>query len=241
MLGLTAQPALLGGTNFAFGGARTGGPDVPVPTLLSQAAMFLGATGNQVPSSALYVVAALSNDARDTLDRLAHGNNTVAADALSYATNMATIVNELRGAGAQHILVMNTGDLGLVPYVRLADQFAPGTAAVASLVASIYDQTLAAVLGQASDLAIFDTFDFIDDTVASGAFANVTDACGAQSGADCSQYLFWDGIHVTAAGHQALANAVFAQVVAEPASVTLVAFALFGAALAGRRRVRQPG
>jgi hypothetical protein len=104
-----------------------------------------------------------------------------------------------------------------------------------------FDQSLAAVLGQASDLSIYDAFDFIDDSVASWAFANVIDDCGTLSNADCSQRQFWDGSPVGAAGRQALANAVFAQVVAEPASVTLVAFNLFGAALAGRRHAGLTG
>ena len=85
----------------------------------------------------------------------------------------------------QHILVMDTGGLGLLSYVRLADQGTPGASFLASQVAMAFDQTLAAVLSQASDLSIFDTFDFIDNTVASGAFANVI-ACGARSNADCS-------------------------------------------------------
>jgi outer membrane lipase/esterase len=45
-LGVSALPSLLDRTNFAWAGARTGGADVPVPTLTTQAGM-LCATGTR--------------------------------------------------------------------------------------------------------------------------------------------------------------------------------------------------
>src|SRR5260370_36820442 len=37
-------------------------------------------------------------------------------------------------------------------------------------------------------------------------FTNVTDACGAIVGANCSTYEYWDGIHPTAAAHMVIAK-----------------------------------
>ena len=39
-------------------------------------------------------------------------------------------------------------------------------------------------------------------------FANATDACGAAPiGTDCSEYVYWDGIHATEAAHLTIAGA----------------------------------
>jgi outer membrane lipase/esterase len=65
--------------------------------------------------------------------------------------------------------------------------------------------------------------------------SNVTDAC-LFGQCDASKYLFWDGIHPTARGHEILAQAMYAQVVPEPETYAL--FALGLAALAWRARKR---
>ena len=56
-LGLSATPSLLGGTNFAFGGARTNNhPDLgPAFGVLGQVGTFIGQPGS-ADASALYVV-----------------------------------------------------------------------------------------------------------------------------------------------------------------------------------------
>jgi len=65
-MGIPLSPSLLGGTNFAFGGAHTGPlPHVPptgVPTLTDQVTQFLGATGGLADPDALYVVFGGGND-----------------------------------------------------------------------------------------------------------------------------------------------------------------------------------
>src|SRR5713101_3643562 len=55
--GLTADPWLLGGTDYAFGGARTGPLITIPPSLETQVAFFLIQHANVAPSDALYVVA----------------------------------------------------------------------------------------------------------------------------------------------------------------------------------------
>lgn len=67
-LGLAAAPSLAGGSNFAFGGARTGPVGSSFPfSLVDQVTMFLSATGGVAPSGNLYVVVGGGNDARDAL------------------------------------------------------------------------------------------------------------------------------------------------------------------------------
>ena len=74
-LGLGAvQPALAGGSDFAFGGAVTG-PAVPgatttVPNVVQQIGLFSVATGGHAPSTGLYAVWIGANDIFTALDGL---------------------------------------------------------------------------------------------------------------------------------------------------------------------------
>jgi outer membrane lipase/esterase len=47
-------------------------------------------------------------------------------------------------------------------------------------------------------------------------FTNITDACGAVVGANCGTYVYWDGIHPTAAAHMVIANEFLAATGAVP-------------------------
>ena len=233
------------GTDFAFGGARTGPIDpgfpnittIP-PTLATQAAIFIGAKNGVVPSTALYVVAGGGNDARDAANAIFNGADptaTIASAASDYATNISGIVHDLENAGAEHIVVWNVPDLGQTPYVRSI----PGASGPASFLASQMNIALLAAVGQDPDVTVFDLFDTVDaviDDPAKYGLANVTDACGAVVGCDPSQYLFWDGIHPTSAGHELIAGAMFGLVVPEPTLFALLLPGLLIVALMGRRR-----
>jgi outer membrane lipase/esterase len=70
----------------------------------------------------------------------------------------------------------------------------------------------------------------------------VTGAIDYVGGTACSsslavqnQYLFWDDLHPTAAGHAIVADAALGVVTPEPAYVSLVAFGLLGMGLVFRR------
>jgi phospholipase/lecithinase/hemolysin len=67
-LGLSTGPSLLGGTDYAFGGARTGPvTDLLPPSLEAQVAIFLSQHGGVAPGDALYVVEGGGENARDAL------------------------------------------------------------------------------------------------------------------------------------------------------------------------------
>jgi len=224
-LGAYGLPALGGGGNFAFGGARTGVDGAPPayfpPSLKTQTSMYLSATGGFASANALYVVAGGGNDARDTIAAVAaNPGNALAiigAAAASYAFDTGMIVDTLQAAGAQHIVVWNTPNLGLAPAVNYY-----GLGSLGSLVASSMNAALAFRMSSETGVTQFDLY----NVLAGYSFSNTTDACGAPSNAavcpDVGTSLFWDGIHPTAAGHAALARSMVAAVVPEPETYALM-------------------
>ncbi|MDO9285576.1 MAG: SGNH/GDSL hydrolase family protein, partial [Aquabacterium sp.] len=241
MLGLAADPFYLGGSNFAFGGARVSGADVPTPTLTTQLGYFLGATGGAAPGGALYIVQGGANDARDAALAVGGGADlftTAGAAGVAYAAGIGNIVDQLQAAGAQHILVVNTPNIGVTPAARAV----PGGAGAyaGAVVSGVMNGFLANRMAGEAGVQMFDAYSFLSGAVMNpGAFgfANVTDACGVVGGGvDCDTALFWDGIHPTAKMHGAIAGAVFAQVVPEPATYGLMAMGLLLVGAAARRR-----
>jgi phospholipase/lecithinase/hemolysin len=237
--GLTAAPSLAGGTDFAFAGARTGGPDVPVPTLMTQAGMFLNSSHGVAPSDALYVIAEVGNDARDAMVAIGGGadlSQTIASASASYAANLGGLIDTLRAAGAAQFLVFDNVNLGLVPAIRAlgSNPATLGTALTWNMNQALLDR-----IGGEAGVRLFDTFSFLTGVVQDpGAygFSNATDACGSLTAADCSSYVFWDGLHPTSAMHALIATAA----VPEPQTPALLALGL--ACLAwvrwGRRQTR---
>ncbi len=236
-LGLSAAPAYAGGTNFAFGGATTGA-DSPTPSLTAQLGLFLGGTGGIAPSSFLYVVAGGGNNARHALEAISGGANpfaTIGAASYQFATDVGNIVDTLQAAGAQHIVVWNTPNLGNAPAV-LAE--GPAAAGLATGIALAMNGALDARLTGEVGVTTFDLFGFGNAVVADPAaygLSNVTDAC-VMGTCDVSTYLNWDGIHPTARGHEILAQTMLAAVVPEPQTYWLFAVGLAALAWRGRQR-----
>lgn len=245
-LGVSSLPSALGGTNFAVGGAETRQeiPDPAVgnvasPSLVTQANLFLSSLplGSSAPSQALYVVQGGGNN----IIRLLTDPNTTQTDisneAKAYAFDIVGIVNGLKSAGAQHIIVWNVPDAGLVPFAIEAKASATATA-----VSSFFNLALAQGLaGEGPDVKIFDpfwAFDAFASDPAKFGLTNVADACGNNALGCGSNPLFWDGIHPTTYGNQLLADRFLALAVPvpEPSTYALFAVGLIGCGWAARRR-----
>jgi len=209
-LGLPLTPSLAGGTDFAFGGATTGPNPSGFPfSLLTQANQYLTATGHTASPTALYVVAGGGNDARSALLQIAlnPGNAPaiIQSTVSSFVSNIASIVGALQTAGAQHIVVWDTPNIGLTPAVT-----AQGGSALGQSIALAMNGALATALAGDPFVSIFDIFGLgssIANNPGAFGFTNVTDACGAIAGANCNTYAYWDGIHPTAETHMVIADA----------------------------------
>lgn len=239
-LGLSAQPSLAGGTNFAFGGARVSPAGSPFPySLMDQVSGFILGNSGSVPASALYVVEGGGNDARNAIQIFFGGGNPSAIIG-SYVSGIATIIGQLMTAGAQDILLWNIPDVGKTPAIQA---FGPTAAAAASGLVMTMNAALEAMLDDLSPsllagVHLFDAFDAINDVFANPAAYGMTDvasACGFSPAciANPSTTLFWDGIHPTTAGHALLARAALAEI-PEPSAFLLFALALALLAFNGR-------
>lgn len=244
-LGLAANPALLGGTNFAFGGAPTGAPYTSSsPTLATQVSgLYLPAVGGVADPNALYVVWGGGNDVR-AIGQGSHPPSTIA----SSVSNVAAIITTLAGAGAQNFLVPNLPDIGLTP-----EAIAGGPAAVAgaSFLSTTFNAGLASALagleaGLGINIIEVDVYAFLNNTIANAGAYGITNTTGrcfsgvtgvGGPGTVCAnpnEYIFWDGIHPTAAAHALLGEFATATVIPVPPAAILLVSAF--AALGGLRR-----
>ena len=239
-IGVSLAPSALGGTDYAYGGATTGPNPSAFPfSLLSQTSAYLASTGNVASADALYVVAGGGNNARAALTAIGNGADataTITAASASFASDIGNIVDELQAAGAKHIVVWDTPNLGTAPAV-----VAGGGAGLGSFLAASMNSALAMRLNGEAGVSTFDIYGlgttFATNPAAFG-FTNATDACGAIAAADCSKYIYWDGIHPTAAGHEAIADAMvaFAVPVPEPETWALLIAGLAAVGWTSRRR-----
>ena len=239
-LGLNPAPSLAGGTNYAFGGARTSGPGFPF-SLTAQVGQFLGAHP-VAASDALYVIEGGGNNLRDAATALsapglsfAQQISIISDNASRFATDIGNMVDSLQAAGAHNIIVWNTPNFGTTPFAN-----ATGTQGISSLLGATMNSALDYRLSTEAGVKTFDLFGLMSTIAANPAaygIANVGDACGAAiNNCDPATALFWDAIHPTAKGHQLIAGAMMAAAVPEPSSYLLFAFGLAGLVAWQRRR-----
>jgi len=216
----SAGPALLIPrvfSNYAVGGARAqqvGAFDLP-----TQVGLFVQEFHGQAPADALYIVFVGGNDLRDALQALAvdptgaTSAGIVQSALFSIRSNLLT----LQAAGARTFLVANGPDISLAPAVR---QLGPAAQGAARFLSQQFNLGLEAILqGLEAALGVeivrLDVFAFLNEVVASPAsfgFTDVVDTCIRVNTVvqpfcpNPGKFLFWDGIHPTAAGHHQLAT-----------------------------------
>jgi phospholipase/lecithinase/hemolysin len=168
--------------------------------------------------------------------------------------NIGTGVQALINNGAQHLLVPNLLDFSKAP----AFNGDPGQAAAVKSLILGFNQGLQQTLNQLRaanpgvDIMGFDNaalFDRIFSNPSSYGFNNSTDACTtienpvvftAGCSATASDWLFWDGVHVTTAGHSVIAANMFKSIYDAPGPLPAAGgIVAFGWARRLRRRHRQ--
>jgi phospholipase/lecithinase/hemolysin len=181
-LGLgTLEPSLLGGTDFAYGGAETGSTpqnagqtDLTAISLPSQLVTFEAQPG-AVPASALFTMWIGSNDILDILNKPTLTAAQQATDVTDAVNNEMNAIGELVKDGAKHMLVVDLPDLGKTPEVMTGAANGGNTPsasldALASGLAASYNTQLNADLyaflqTHSLDLHILDTYAIIDNAV----------------------------------------------------------------------------
>jgi outer membrane lipase/esterase len=209
--GLTVTPSLLGGKNYAYGGAKTcaiTGATSSVPDMCTQTTQYLAAVSNAANPGDLFVIDASSvgNDINTVI-----GSGGALPSSLITTTapaNVITVMQRLYTAGARRFLVVNVPDVGATPlYLGTA---AAGTA---TSLAQGFNSTLASSLNTfntTNSLAVIFRLDAytvsstINANPAAYGLNNVTQACtaGAAPAAICATpdtYAYWDRFHPTRA------------------------------------------
>lgn len=248
VFGFTLQPSAVGGTNYAWGGARAvSTAATSVPDVIDQVNLFtasLTAANRRADANAVYI---LDGGGNDIAAALTSANPAAAVAAAVAATSQS--IQSLYAAGARHIIVANVPDIGATPNVRQIDAGMSAGGAVrtaATQLSQAYNvglNTAAAALRSLAgiDLDILDLYGLgqqAQSNPAAYGFTNVVDAC-LTNGTVCaseSTYFYWDSFHPTLATGLLVANAMlpFASI---PAPGSLALLGLGGlAVLLGRRR-----
>jgi outer membrane lipase/esterase len=259
-LGLPVTPSLLGGTDFAFGGAGLNNNSAagPIPTIPQQLQMYLGATGGKADSRALYQMWGGANDIF-YLTATSTDPNVLAAGTVAAATTEVKLLGQLQAAGAKYVVVYNLPDIGKTP-----ESIAGGPAAQAggTQLSLAFNGVLNAGISQLSNSGLnvipVNTFALLNEVIANPSaygFTNVTQpACGAgSSSVQCGPagsglpytyaagtnqtYLFADGVHPTTAAHALLGQYV-TSLLRAPGQISLLGEAPLAANQAQNRAIR---
>lgn len=238
-------PSLQGGTNFAYGGARSADNGDPIPDLEAQVQQFVDAMPplGANPLAAIWVG---GNDFRDFADA---GGGTAEETMLFISSVIGPIsgsVMTLAASSINDIVVFGLPDLGQLPEfvgtefgAQISQVVGGYNGALAQTVAGL-DQALGPV-----NVGFFDVDSLFRSLLGpdnAGGFTNWTEAClDAGDACDPEQYVFWDDIHPTEAVHEIVADGFEDRIapVPLPAGFPLLIGGLAALGIAARRRKSQ--
>jgi len=200
-LGVPLTPSLLGGTDYAFGGAWVTAPQaIPggfIPSVPQQVEIYLQQSGGKADPNALYVIEGGGNDILDT--------TSGTPQALGYQIAVGIVQSEqmLRQAGAKHFVIPNLFNVAILPA-------AAGHTAFAAAASSAANKYVKELLEPEEDLPgihilrmnVFSLMNAVETDPTHFGFSDVTDPCLTTSlCADPDHTFFWDTHHPTEFGH----------------------------------------
>ncbi len=207
----TAGASVTGSVNYAFGGARTDSSALP-PGMRNQLLAYLGGGGLFGPNDLVSVLGGANNifQALPAAGASANPTAAIAPVATAAAGDINYIVGQVSAAGAGTILVTNlpklsiTPQFGGTPAAPLADYAV--TTFNSALLTGLHT-TAASTNTNIIYMDLFKAGDAIASIASDYGITNVTQACfGGISCTDPDSYLYWDGVHPTAAGHRIIAD-----------------------------------
>ncbi len=200
-LGVPFTASLLGGTDYAFGGAWVTAPQtIPggtIPSVPQQVELYLSQHGGKADPNALYIIEGGGNDIL--------GTTGGTPDSLGYqiASGIADSELVLRRAGARHFVIPDLFNVGLLPA-------AASNAAFAAAASKATNQWVDTLLDSEQHLEgihilrmdVFDLMNAVETDPTHFGFTDVTDPCLTTSVcADPDHTFFWDTHHPTEFGH----------------------------------------
>lgn len=200
-LGLPLEPSLLGGTDYAFGGAWATAPQPlgsgVIPSVPEQVGLYLQLHGGKADPNALYIIEGGGNDIVNT--------STGSPRALGYqiALNLAASEQLLRRAGARYFVVPNLFNVGLLPVAASKASFAAAASEAAN-------QGLQLLLAPEEEVPgvhivrmdVFSLLNAVQTAPTHFGFTDITDPCiTTVECADPDHTFFWDSFHPTLFGH----------------------------------------
>lgn len=198
-LGLQMKPALLGGTDYAFGGAWvTAGQSVTgVPSIPEQVALYLSQRGGKADPNALYILEGGGNDIAKT--------TTGSPEALgsNIAAGLVASERALRKAGARQFVIPNLFNVGLLPVAQANASFAATASESTNFALNVFLEPEVHREGvHILRLDVFSLLSAVQTDPTHFGFTDITDPCLTTT--ECSDpdhTFFWDAFHPTVFGH----------------------------------------
>lgn len=229
LLGFTAGVSaagapVTGSINYAYGGSRTDNTVAFPPGMRQQLTTYTTAGGVFGARDLVSVLGGANNIFQAFPGAAASpltAQTVMTGVANSAAADINFIVSSVAGAGAGTVLVTNLPRLGLTPQFSASNPLVGASgSALADYAGSTFNSALAtgliatAAARPNSNIILFDIAKVSDSLATDPArfgLTNVTTPClnGVTVCATPDTYLYWDGVHPTAAGHRlfaALAN-----------------------------------
>ncbi|HEY6414266.1 MAG TPA: SGNH/GDSL hydrolase family protein [Edaphobacter sp.] len=203
-MGLPMKAALLGGTDYAFGGAHVTGP-VPtaagdIPSVPQQVGLYLSQHNGKADPNALYI---LEGGGNDIIDATGESPQQVG---FQIALGLSESELLLRRAGAKNFLIPDLLDVSLLPVAQPKAAFA--RQATLATNKSLNELLFVEQLLQGIRIRRLNVFSLFQSVVADAThfgFTDITTPCinpvTDTICADPDHTLFWDVYHPTVFGH----------------------------------------